>query len=61
MSVCGSSYPRGGGVDEAVLSAEGGEVTSGPEIGGLRAAMLLWQGGSTLIISRPHVAKFMFI
>lgn len=56
-----SSYPRGVGVDTAVLSLEGGEVTSGAESGGLRAVMLLLQGGRTLIISRPHVAKLMFI
>lgn len=29
--------------------------------GGLRAVIVLLHGGNTLIISRPHVAKFMFI
>lgn len=55
-----------------VFSADGGEVRSeswggGGEdrsveaSGGLIAVMVLLHGGNTLIIRRPHVAKFMFI
>lgn len=55
-----------------VFSADGGEVGSDPAgsggegkseaaSGGLMAAMVLLQGGNTLIIRRPQVAKFMFI
>lgn len=49
------SHPEGG------VDADGGDMGSDPGSGGLKAETLLLQGGSTLIIRRPHVAKFMFI
>lgn len=57
-------------MDVEVFSADGGEVRSeswgGEDMsveasGGLIAVMVLLHGGNTLIIRRPHVAKFMFI
>lgn len=55
-----------------VFSADGGEVRLGScggggegrsveASGGLIAVMVPLHGGNTLIIRRPHVAKFMFI
>ncbi len=50
------SHPEEGGV-----VTDGGDMVSEPGRGGLKAAMVLLQGGSTLIIRRPQVAKFIFI
>lgn len=50
------SHPEEGGVD-----TDGGDMGSEPGSGGLRAVTVLLQGGSTLIIRRPQVAKFIFI
>lgn len=43
------------------MDADGGDMGSELGSGGLKAVTLLLQGGSTLIIKRPHVAKFIFI
>lgn len=54
-------FPADGGEVRSGSWGGGGEGRSVEASGGLRAVIVLLHGGNTLIISRPHVAKFMFI